>query len=99
MGRISEDAHSATGTLPRGRSSRLRARQAIAIALAVVYWAIAVLKGTSGGYEIAGVATAWLLVDAARPWMHSRGIPEWTANEAYITRWRRWRHSRHATTD
>ncbi len=103
MSRTPEDAYSAIGKLPQpepargGRQrSKLGVRRGLIVLLAVVYWAIAVTKNTSGGYEIAGVATAWLFIEAARPWMHSKGLPEWTASEAYITSWRRWRHSKHS---
>jgi hypothetical protein len=65
--------------------------------LAVVYWAIAVSRNTIGGYAIAGVGSVGLLIQAAWPWMRSKGVPEWSASEAYITRWRRWQRSKYVS--
>jgi hypothetical protein len=103
MSRAPDDTYRAIGTPPqlkpaRGRRqrSKLGARRGLIVMLGVVYWTIAVTKNTTGGYELAGVASAWLLIEAARPWMRSKGLPEWTASEAYITRLRRWRHSKHS---
>ncbi len=61
--------------------------------LAAVYLAVAVIKNTSGAYAFAGAASALMLFRALLPWMRSKGLPEWAADEAYITRLRRWRHS------
>jgi hypothetical protein len=46
------------------------------------------------GYAIGAVWAVRLAVDAARPRARSLGVPEWSASEAYITSWRRWRRSR-----
>lgn len=62
----------------------------------IAFWIIAGLKNGSFEYGIASLWTFSFLVGAGRFWARSTGAPEWSADEAYVTRWRRWRRSQRA---
>jgi hypothetical protein len=78
----------------RWSANELGSRPGVIVMLAIVYWVAAATENTIGGYAFAGVASVWLVIQAAWPWMRSKGVPEWSASEAYVTRWRRWRRSK-----
>jgi hypothetical protein len=63
---------------------------------ALAFWIIAAHKDTTVAYVFAGLRTLRPLTDVARLWARAAGAPEWRADEAYITRWRRWSSSRGA---
>jgi hypothetical protein len=73
-------------------------RWGLASAFAVAAWVLVALKGSDIAYYVAVGATVSLLQEGIRRWARSKGVPEWTANEAYIARLRRWRRSRHTTS-
>lgn len=59
----------------------------------LAFWILAPLKGPTA-YPIAGFWTITFIADLLWRRARSRGMPGWTANEAYITRWLRWRRTR-----
>jgi hypothetical protein len=62
---------------------------------ALAFWALVIARGHDFDYFLAGVFTLPLVIDVvARPWLRSRCLPEWRADEAYINRLRRWLRSR-----
>jgi hypothetical protein len=63
---------------------------------AVAAWVLVALTGSDIAYYFAIAFTVRLLLDGIQRWARSTGLPEWTANEAYITRLRRWRRSKRA---
>jgi hypothetical protein len=69
-------------------------RWGVAGLCACAAWVIVAVKGTDLAYYFAVGATVSLLQEGTRRWARSKGLPEWSANEAYIARLRRWRRSR-----
>jgi hypothetical protein len=64
---------------------------------ALASWAlVAVKSGDIFPYVFAVVFTLRFPIDAATPWARSVGLPEWSPNEAYVARVRRWLRSRHS---
>src|ERR1035441_1180400 len=49
---------------------------------ALALWIVAVMKGTTCAYVVAGLWTLRLPIDAPRGWARSAGMPGWSANEA-----------------
>jgi predicted PurR-regulated permease PerM len=64
---------------------------------ALAFWVVVVVKGTDISYYFAIAFTIRLALDGTWQWLRSKGVPEWTANEAYISRLRRWHRSRTTT--
>ncbi len=62
----------------------------------LAFWILALLKGPPA-YAIAGFWTVTVIADLLWRRGRSRGMPGWTANEAYIIRWLRWRRTRQRT--
>jgi len=75
----------ATSTTPR------RGWRALDAILGAAAWLLVAVKGGDIAYDFAIGLTVNPLLLAARRWARSRDVPEWTANEAYISRLRRWR--------
>jgi hypothetical protein len=68
-------------------------RWTVAGVCAVAAWVLVALKGSDIAYYFAVAFTVDLLLEAARRCARSTGVPEWTANEAYLAQLRRWRRS------
>jgi hypothetical protein len=81
----------ATPTTPR------RGRWALDAILGGAVWLLVALKGGDIAYEFAVAFTVNPLLFATGRWARSKGVPERTAAEAYISRAWRWRRSRHTT--
>jgi hypothetical protein len=64
---------------------------------AVVSWVVVGVTGSDVTYYLAAGSTVSLAQEGARRWARSKGVPEWAANEAYITRLRRWRRARNTS--
>jgi len=60
---------------------------------ALVFWVAAVVKGNTLAFVLAGSGTLKVMFDLAWLKARSAGAPEWSASEAYITRWRGWRRA------
>jgi hypothetical protein len=71
-----------------------RSRLALEGLFAVASWVVVAVKGGDIAYMFATTYTIGFLVEAARPWARAAGVPEWRADEAYVTRLRRWWRSR-----
>jgi hypothetical protein len=64
----------------------------------VVGWAFLGMTGSDIAYAFATGCAVALVETGIRRWAGSKGVPEWTANEPYITRLRRRYRSRHTTS-
>jgi hypothetical protein len=87
-----------SATARKSPPARPTVRWALGNALfAVAAWVIVGLKDSGIAYYVAVAFTVRLGIDGGWGWARSKGVPEWTANEAYIARLRRWWRSRHTT--
>jgi hypothetical protein len=82
----SHEGHVVSSTAP------LRRGLLIDGVLVLAFWLVATLKDEKFAYALAVLWTSKLLFDLVRLRGRSAGAPQWSANEAYITSWRRWRH-------
>jgi hypothetical protein len=60
---------------------------------ALVFWVAVLVKPNTAAYVLAGSGTLKVMFDLAWLKARSAGAPEWSASEAYITRWRGWRRA------
>jgi hypothetical protein len=63
--------------------------------LVAAFWVVALITADTFAFVLAGLWTLRLAFDIARLRARSAGAPQWKANEAYLTLWRRWRRSQH----
>jgi predicted PurR-regulated permease PerM len=66
----------------------------VRLSFAVAFWVLVAVTGSDIAYYFAVAFTVGLAFERTGQWLRSKGVPEWTANEAYISRLRRWRRSR-----